>query len=172
MNHFEFTIHLDRSPTDDEYDKLYEVGFDDSHPGGNDIRNTGYITVDRDSETLCDAINSAIAQANQAGFTVTGIEDEDLVGRSTIATRLGVSAEYVRLLAKGERGPGGFPVVKSGDGWALYSWTQVADWARKNSVADIPEDDNARILTIANYLLRAKALARETDRGLFTALAS
>ncbi|MDR2704083.1 MAG: hypothetical protein LBB58_07065 [Cellulomonadaceae bacterium] len=170
MGHYEFTIHLDRQPTDDDLDTLYEAGFSDSSPiVGNGI---GIIEVDRESESLCDALNSAISQANEAGFTVTGVEDEDLVGRSTIATRLGVSAEYVRLLTKGERGPGGFPVVQSGDGWALYSWTQVAAWAREHLGADIPPDDNARILTIANHLLRAKALAQESDRELFTALAS
>ena len=168
MRHFEFIIHLDREPTDDEIDALYEAGFDDSSVEcGN---GAGKILVDRDAAALGDAVRSAVEQANAAGFEVVAIEDEDLVGRATIATRLGVSPQYVHLLATGKRGPGGFPVVQSGDGWALYSWTQVAQWARDRLGHNVPEDDDTRILAMADHLLRARALAHDTDRELFKAL--
>jgi len=166
---FEFTVYLDRQPTDDELDLLYEAGFDDSMPEVGHGR--GLIHVCREAETLADAITSTISNAATAGFSVVAIEDEDLVGLRTIATRLGYTDAYVRMLASGKRGPGGFPVATSGDGWSLHSWTEVARWARENLDANLPaEDDRSRILALADHLLRARALAVGADAPLLRAL--
>ena len=162
MNHYEFTIHLDREPSDDELDLLYEAGFADSSPEqGN---GQGCIHVDRDALSLEGALMSAVEQARTAGFEVIAIDDEDLVGASTIATRLGKSRQYIHQLAAGKEGPGGFPIVENGDGWALYSWTQVARWARERLGMNIPEDERTRILATADHALRARAMTTATER--------
>ncbi len=63
MNLYEFTVHLDRSPTDDEVDALYEPGLDDcspvSRPGG-----PGLLMVSRQADTLTQAILSVVAAAD------------------------------------------------------------------------------------------------------------
>lgn len=151
-----FTAFLDREPTDDELDLLYEAGFDDSSPElGNGV---GMIHVTRHADTLTDAILSVVRDAEQAGFVVTGIEDGDLVMLKDIAERLGCTYESVRLLANGKRGPGGFPAPHGTDGWMFYSWTAVCDWLRRNNRGGGVADDRGRILSAANHLLRARAL--------------
>lgn len=152
----EFTIYLDRQPTGEELDALYEAGFDDSAPEtGN---GHGLIHVSREADTLTAAILSAVEDAQRAGFTVVGIEDEDLITLKTIAERTGRTYESIRLLSTGKRGPGGFPPPLSGDGWALYSWTAVAVWLREHLGEDATSDEHARIIAAADHLLRARAL--------------
>jgi hypothetical protein len=168
MASFEFRVVLDRLISDPEFDVLYEAGLDDCGLGNEN--GTGVVDVDREAANMAAAVQSVVAEITAAGFQVVAVEDEDLVGRATIATRLGVSPQYVHLLATGKRGPGGFPVVESGDGWALYSWTQVAQWARQFLNADVPVDDNQRTLALADHLLRARALARPEDRQLIKTL--
>jgi len=165
----DFTIYLNREPNDDELDLLFDAGFADSTPelGGNE---PPLIHVHREAPTLQDALVSAILGAEQAGFRVTSVANEDIVSLRTIANRLGKTSEYVRLLANGQRGPGGFPVAMSGDGWSLYSWTEVAKWARDNLGTNTPEDDRVRILALTNHYLRARAIARETDKNLIKTL--
>jgi hypothetical protein len=168
MATFEFKVYLDRMPTDDEFDALYEAGFDDSTPGTEGA--SGVIQVTREADSLPAAIESVLTGAARAGFAVVGVEDEDLVGLRTIATRLGRTSEYVRLLAAGKRGPGGFPVVTSGDGWSLYSWTAVAAWAREHLGADVTADEQTRILAVTDHILRARALATDKERDFIRVL--
>ncbi|MCL2089721.1 MAG: hypothetical protein FWH11_00590 [Micrococcales bacterium] len=152
----EFTIFLDRAPSDEEYDVLYEVGFDDSTPGTHAGR--GLIHVHREAESLVEAIISVCLDAVRAGFQVVALEDEDLVSLKTVAERVGRTYESVRLLAHGKRGPGGFPPVQSGDGWTLVSWAATADWFRQHYGTDVTSDERERTLAAADHLLRARAL--------------
>ncbi|MCL2467106.1 MAG: hypothetical protein FWF02_03355 [Micrococcales bacterium] len=156
MELHEFTIYLDRPPVDEEYDALYEAGFDDSTPGTHGGR--GVIHVHRRCESLAEAIISAWLDAARAGFRVVALEDEDLVSLKTVAQRVGRTYESVRLLANGKRGPGGFPPVQSGDGWTLVSWAATADWFATHYGADVTSDEHARTIAAADHLLRARAL--------------
>ena len=156
MTLHEFTIFLDHAPSDEEYDVLYEVGFDDSTPGTHAGR--GLIHVHRESESLVEAIISSWLDAHRAGFQVVALDDEDLVSLKTVAERVGRTYESVRLLANGKRGPGGFPPVQSGDGWTLVSWAATADWFRKHYGTDVTSDERERTLAAADHLLRARAL--------------
>jgi hypothetical protein len=151
----EFTAYLDREPTDDEVDLMYEAGFDDSTLETGSGR--GVLRVHRDAETLIEAIVSVVTGAAKAGFRVVALEDEDMVSLPTVAERVGRTYESVRLLAAGKRGPGGFPPV-SGDKWALVSWTAAAAWFRQHYGLDVSSDDRARTLAAADHLLRANAL--------------
>ncbi|MGO1594322.1 MAG: hypothetical protein ACTHW1_08580 [Ancrocorticia sp.] len=156
MTLHEFTIYLDRQPTDEDLDTLFEAGFDDSQPEVGNGR--GMIHVTREADTLANAILSAVDQAETSGFHVTGVEDEDLHSLKTLAERLGRSYESVRLLATGKRGPGGFPHPVGADGWTLYSWAAVADWATAHLGEPINADPRSRTIAAADHLLRARTL--------------
>lgn len=153
MNHYEFTAILDRIPTDDEYDKIFEAGLDDTSPETR--KGQCILRVNRESDSLVDAIVSVAEDVKRAGFRVIGIEEEDLVSLKTIATRLGRTYESVRKLARGTRGPGGFPAPISPHNWALYSWAEVARWLAKNYGMPLVGNDEARIIAAANHLLHA-----------------
>jgi hypothetical protein len=165
MNTYEFTITLNRVPVEEDFDRLYEAGLDDSTPEVRDGR--GVLNVHREAESLSAAILSTVADIERAGFEAVSIADEDLVSLKTVAQRLGRTYESVRLLAIGQRGSGNFPAPLSGDGWALYSWAQVSDWvdAQKPGgvVATVEAGgkslENARVIAAASQLLRARAIA-------------
>lgn len=151
-----FTLVLDREPSDDEMDALYKTGLDDGmvEAGGGGA----VIHVGRDADTLLGAVTSAVLNAEAAGFTVTAVTSDDLVTLADIATRLGRSREAVRLQATGQRGPGGFPPPMSPDsGWALYSWAQVSAWfAEHHGTEECSVYD--RQLAAADHLVRARAM--------------
>lgn len=155
MPTYEFTVALDRAPDDDDFDRLFEAGLDDTTPETRDGH--GVLNVAREAATMSAAILTVVRDVERAGFRAVGIEDDDLVSLKTIAQRTGRSYESLRLLASGKRGPGGFPEPLSGDGWALYSWALVADWYSRNYGADqVPAvTDDQRVLAAASLMLRA-----------------
>jgi len=165
MDTYEFTIVLDRAPNDEDFDRIFDAGLDDTTPETREGR--GVLNVHREAKSLTAAILSTVADIERAGFTAVAIEDEDLVSLKTVAQRLGRSYESVRLLATGKRGPGNFPAPLSGDGWALYSWAQVSDWvSAQESTSAAPSDDMAeklleysRVIGAASQLMRARAIA-------------
>lgn len=164
-----FTVVLDREPEDLEFDVLYEAGLSDSTPeyGGGEC----VIHLDREAESLEAAILSAVAQVSMAGFTVIGVEDEDVVDIRGLATRLGRSYESVRLLISGKRGPGGFPPPLPGFGRAkVYSWAEVVCWFRDSMGEEHAADEHSRTLSAANLLLRARAMV--PDLSAFAPLLS
>jgi len=158
MKTFEFIAVLDRVPVDEDFDRLFEAGLDDAIPETRAGR--GMLSVEREAETLPAAVLSVAADAERAGFEVVAIEEEDLVSLKTIASRLGRTYESVRMLSTGKRGPGGFPAPLSGDGWALYSWSAVAEWARTALGADLPDTagSEGRLAAALSFYLRARVL--------------
>lgn len=118
--------------TDDELDTLYEAGCDDGsfsvEPGGTVL---GFF--DREAPTEQDAVISAILDIEQAGIgaRVLRVEaDDDWLTASEIATRVGRSRQSIALLARGERGPGDFPVpvARQHSSNPLWSWSEVETW--------------------------------------------
>lgn len=155
---FEFTVVLDRAPVDDDVDRLFEAGLDDSVPETRAGR--GVLSVARESETLAEALAGVLSDIARAGFRAVSIEDDDLVSLKTVARRIGRSYESVRLLASGKRGVGGFPPQLSGDGWALYSWSLVAEWCSRAGIADVAVvSEERRLLVAASLMLRAAETA-------------
>lgn len=151
----EFGFILDRLATDEELDALFEAGCDDATP---ETRSgTTVLAFARATEHLSVALVSALRNVESAGLQVTAVESEDLVSLKEIADRTGRGYESVRLLARGGRGPGGFPPPMSTAGWTLYSWATVARWFADNYGLD-PEYD--RILAAADLLVRARAILR------------
>lgn len=156
---YAFTLVLDRTPVDDELDKLFEAGCDDATFGVEKGLAIG--GFDREAPSLAKAIGSAVRDIESVGFAVVRVLDEDLMTLADVADRIGQSRESVRRYATGERGPGGFPppVNPVRDGTVFYRWIEVAPWLRDRLGLDIPEIDPA--LVYANLVLQAR---RHRDR--------
>lgn len=167
----EFSLALDRLPDEDEYDLLFEAGCDDGSP---ETRGKAAVVhFDREAPSLTHALVTAIRDVEHAGFVVQAVETDDLVSLRTIADRLGRSYESLRLLATGQRGPGSFPPPMSGDGWSLYSWTQVIDWSAKHLYMRDAVNNFAIEITAANHVVRARNMLREPEeRAEFAQLLS
>lgn len=169
MQTYEFDFVLDRAPSDDEQDRLYEVGGDDASVEFNPVANTGTVHFDREAASLAEALVSALRTLEAAGLRAVAVASEDLVTLKEIAVRTGRTYEGVRLLAAGKRGPGGFPVPLSTGGWSLYSWTQVAGWFARvfEGAAPAMPSDYDRTIAAADHLVRARALiGRDESRQL------
>ncbi|GAA5063947.1 hypothetical protein [Nocardia callitridis] len=170
MSRSEFTLILDRTPTDDDLDALYSAGLDDTTPEYGP-RSVPLIHVHRDAESLATAIIGAVREVESVGLSVVGVRSEDLVTLKTIAARTDRTYEGVRRLAGGDRGPGGFPAPTSGDGYALFSWTEVARWFAQHYGMPDPTTEYDRMIAAADHLVRAKRLLG-SRAGEFAALAA
>lgn len=153
----EFVFIVDRDITDDEIDALFGGSCDDASPVTGNGRTE--LAFAREAEHLSAAIVSALHDVERIGLWVCGVESEDWISLKEIAERTERSHESVRLLAKGARGPGGFPAPLSpkSAGWTFYSWAQVADWFARHYDQHFEYD---RVLVAADLLIRARALLR------------
>jgi len=158
MNKYTFTILLDRAPTDDESDALYDAGLDGNVIQGNGC---GSFMVTQPAETLDEAILAVIDCLRELGLMPVGIENDDLVNIADIARRTGRTHESVRLLAAGKRGLGGFPAPVTGE---LYSWEQVRRWFTDYEGASPAYDAEDATLAAADLFLRAKVLRPDAGR--------
>lgn len=118
--------------TDDELDALFEAGCDDATFS---VERDGSVTgrFDREAESQEDAVLSAIADVDAAdvGARVLRVDaDDDWLTASEIAERVGRSRESVRLLIRGQRGPGDFPspVARATAVNPLWSWAEIEEW--------------------------------------------
>lgn len=71
----------------------------------------------------------------------------------------------VRLLATGQRGPGGFPSAMSSGGWTLYSWAQVRPWFVNHATDSLVDGERLQVehdrrIAAADHLMQARALMR------------
>lgn len=152
-----FTLILDRAPSDEDLDRLFEARFDDAIFGVEG----GLVTAqfDRAAPTLADAIVEAVRGLDSLGFVAVRVQDDDLLTLADIASRVGQSRESIRRYAVGARGPGGFPSPVNPDrrdGTTFYRWSEVAPWLRTKLHVEIEETDPA--LVMANLVLQARLL--------------
>lgn len=130
--------------------------------GGN---GTGTVMFSLDAESLAAALAAGVRMLHGIGIAVTGVESTDLVSLKDIAARTGRSYESARLLAAGERGPGGFPAALSTGQWALYSWALVSQWFADHFGGEAAGEFD-REIAAADHLLRARhILAADTHRA-------
>jgi hypothetical protein len=125
-----FTIFFEGPELTDEFlDAAYEAGCGDAVFGSQ--AGQLFAEFDREDHDLAKAVASAIVDLAKADHLVriTGLEVGNPISPSTIADRIGLTREAVRLLSKGERGPGGFPSpVQFVSNRPLYSWAESHMW--------------------------------------------
>ncbi|MFZ0214667.1 MAG: hypothetical protein WAM30_01880 [Candidatus Dormiibacterota bacterium] len=153
MTEYEFTLAITGRLNEDKIDALFEAGCGDASFVG-DETGPSYATFHREAPTLFEAAMSAVRQIESVeGLQVAAIDPNDLVSMPEIAQRLRRTHESVRLLIKGERGPGHFPppVVKLRGRTRLWSWTDVAVWARFNlpQLGELPVDVGSMVVPSA-----------------------
>lgn len=165
MNAHEFTFVLDHTTNDDEIDALYEAGCDDATPVQEEARTL--LHFHREAASLAEALVSALRDVERTGLHVAAVDTEDLVTVKDIAARTERSYESVRLLANGQRGPGGFPPPMSSGGWTFYSWAQVAAWFTRHFPGTGHEQSTEydRVIAAADHLVRARAILAGDDAG-------
>lgn len=86
---------------------------------------------------------SAIVDVEQAGIGARVLRvqaDDDWLTASEIAARVGRSRQSVALLARGERGPGGFPtpIARQRSSNPLWSWSEVEAWFERYEPDAVP----------------------------------
>lgn len=166
MSTYEFTLVVDRMPTDDEVDALFDATQGDSVPEGGGA-GPNLVHVHRPADSLADAIADAVHTVEAVGLSVTGVQSDDLVSLKDIAARCGGrSYEWVRKYATGERGSGAFPAALSTGHWSLYSWVEVSRWLAEHSPT-APGGCSVydREIAAADYALRARRLLVDDDSG-------
>jgi len=158
---YNFILVLDGFGPDDSgiEDALFTAGCDDALLSFRGT--TPLLDFDRESESLEDAVLSAIQDVEAAGLnaTVLRIEPDDLVTAAEISRRSGASREAVRLWHEGVRGPGSFPppVATLGTNTIVWSWAEVAAWLLKSGkIADRGAVESARFLATLNALLNGE----------------
>jgi hypothetical protein len=136
---------------DERFDALHEAGCDDALFGVRDCAQYG--AFDRAAPSFSEALASAIRDVTAAvpGLRVVRIEPDELVTMAAIAQRSGLSREYIRLLAAGTRGPGGFPapVAYADRRTRLWHWPDVAHWLICHRIAKVAVDAQAADLVAA-----------------------
>ncbi|MBB6173038.1 hypothetical protein HNR23_003098 [Nocardiopsis mwathae] len=152
----DFTLLLDRLPSDEDYDRLFEAGCDDAQPETSG--DACLLHFMREAPTLAMAVVTALRDAETAGFTVTGLRAEDLVTLEGIAARVGRSEEDVRRLSAGEDGPGDFPAPVTDAPWALYRWDQVAPWFEQHPEEGEGAATFERWIAAADHVIQARVL--------------
>lgn len=84
-----------------------------------------------------DPVHRAVETARRISHLISGAKvsgvDQDLVGISDIAGRIGVTREAVRKWASGERGPGGFPEPLGSISGRPQRSTRVWAWSSVNA---------------------------------------
>lgn len=151
----EFTLVIDGGDVVEGADALYEAGCDDAT--FSQLDGQGYGGFDREAPSLAEALATAIRDVESvAGLRVRRVEPDDLVTLSEIAQRLDRSRESVRLLAAGERGPGGFPgpVSHLRTRHRLWRWSDVAAWA---GIASPEEAARATLVAALNAALELRS---------------
>ncbi len=129
---YEFTLIVEGADLQDDasVEALFTAGCDDATVGR--VGGVQYLDFDREAESLPSAVAAAAEAIESAvpGARVVHLDPDDLVSMAEIAERTGRTRESVRLLASGERGPGGFPAPATHfrRRHRMWKWQQVAVW--------------------------------------------
>lgn len=81
---FDFTFVLDRAPTDEQLDALFEAGGDDATPERNERANTGRLHFAREADSLARALVAALHTVEKAGLHVKAVASDDLGTRRCV----------------------------------------------------------------------------------------
>jgi hypothetical protein len=148
----------------DEYAiRLYgDDGLDDVMLGGPDPAGVFVADFERAGDPFPAAVLSAVRDLERVfpEATILRVEPDDLVTIAAIAERVGRSHESVRLLARGERGPGGFPppAGKLDAKTQVWRWADVARWFEENA-GPVSGGEHAAFLAALNDILDLRRVA-------------
>ncbi|MBB5775196.1 hypothetical protein [Nonomuraea jabiensis] len=165
---WDFRVTLNRAPTRDELNALFEAGLDDCTVSG-DKDGSIYVLCDREADSMLDAIASVIAQIKTVpGLWPIAVGEDDGVTLGDAARRHGGRTQAsLRQLAAGQRGPGGFPApLIEADNIRLYSWAEISEWLRTRMGDDIPPENPDVALADALVRLNCRARAAHREDGL------
>jgi hypothetical protein len=176
MNDYTFTLRF-LSP-DRDLDalslKIYER-IDDASLMGPDDDGSFLLEFDRRSSSLPLALGAAFEELRSAlpEAQILRVEDDDLATMADIAARAGRTAESVRLLVAGKRGPGGFPPA-SGRVDArtkVWRWSDVAEWFADQLGQPLADTADSGFLQAFNDALEIRRLAGKLGKPEQQALA-
>lgn len=148
----------------DEYAvRIYgHVGLEEVMLAGPDSAGVFEVEFERVDRSLPAAVLSAVRDLERIfpEATILRVEPDDLVTIAAIAERVGRSHESVRLLARGARGPGGFPAPagKLDAKTQVWRWAEVAQWF-ETRLAPVPGGKHASFLAAVNDILDLRRVA-------------
>jgi hypothetical protein len=148
----------------DEYAvRLYsDDGIDDVSLIGPDAAGVFEVDCERVGPSFSAAVLGVVRDLERVfpEATILRVEPDDLVTIAAIAERVGRSHESVRLLARGERGPGGFPVSagRLDAKTQVWRWMEVAQWFEA-SIGPLPGGEHAAFLAAVNDILDLRRVA-------------
>ncbi|HHF7319857.1 TPA: helix-turn-helix domain-containing protein [Haemophilus influenzae] len=133
MNLYHFTVLIRdaHAHLSDLEDRLFEAGCEDALICF--YNQAVYLEFDREAVSAKEAISSAFADIQNAGFHDLVLQESGVSSLSEIAARAGLSRAALSNYANGKRSKGfPMPVYGVASGSALYSWKEVANWLYQN----------------------------------------
>jgi hypothetical protein len=147
----------------DLYDRIDDASLMGPHEDGSDEDRSFLYEFDRVAPSLPDALAMALGELTDAlpEAAVLRVHEYDLLSMSDIAARSGRSAESVRLLVRGKRGPGSFPPAAGDPGGRMKVWrlAEVAEWFEKTLGEPLPDTADSMFLQAFNDALDIRRLA-------------
>lgn len=148
-----------------DLDALAATGCDDAAFMGPATDGTFCAEFDREAPEFVPAVAGAIDDLRGAvsGLQVLRVTPDDLVTVSAIADRTGRSDESVRLLIRGERGPGEFPPAagRINEKTQIWRWADVARWFDTQLGEPPAGSEHARFIAALNHALELAAVSHE-----------
>jgi hypothetical protein len=116
------------------------------------------VTAEVSGKRLVGAVTEAITAVESIpGARVMRVGPDQYVSQAEIARRIGVSRQYVSLLASGARGPGDFPAPAVGSGRsAIWQWPAVADWLVRSGLSAAERNHDDAVFAAVNATLEAR----------------
>lgn len=169
MNDHTFTLRFlsPGSSADDLSIRIYER-IEDASLMGPDGDGSFLLELDRRASSLPHAVTSALHELLDVlpEAIVLRIEADDLATMADIAKRSGRTAESIRLLVNGRRGPGGFPPAagRLDARTKVWSWVDVAHWFEQAFGEPLPDTDDSAFLLAFNDALEIRRLAERLGK--------
>jgi len=157
MKTFEFSIvasGLDPG-TEGFADRFFNAGCDDATISFQ----KGHIILDfaRATDSIDEAICSAVECVEKAGAHVDRIEPDPLVSLADIAARTGLSRAAISQYAKGQRSANfPVPVARVTSDASLYDWSEVAAWFYQHEKLSREQAIEAEAVKVANEAIYAQ----------------
>ncbi len=164
MNQYTFTVRflIPGRDLDELSVRVYDRLGDASLMGPDDA-GSYLLEFDRRARDLPAALTSAVEDLDKAlpEAQILRIEEDDLATMSDIARRSGRSAESVRLLVNGKRGPGGFPPAagRLDARTKVWRWTDVGRWFAEALGESLADTEDSAFIQAFNDALDLRRLA-------------